>query len=148
MSLCNGLATLRVVIKNTYPDVSEALEWVIHLTRRQVGAEAVTRVIQTQERVTRQCRCQEGGEAVKTAGIVQEAVEDEPLTPALVTGLAASPLLARDGAPGHGDADLCAGDPRHAPGEGHGPPGHRGYHGHHPCSLVHQANANQGTYIQ
>ena len=99
----------------------------IHLTRGQVGAQAVTRVVQTQEGVTRQGRGQEGGEAVKTARIVQEAVEDKPLVLALIS-LAASPVFAGDGAPGHGDADLGAGGPRHAPGEGHGPPGHRGQH--------------------
>ena len=88
---------------NTYPDVSEALEWVIHLTRGQVGAEAVTRVIQTQERVTRQCRGQEGGEAVKTAGIVQPAVEDEPLRVLGLVKRLTGPLLSRDNAPGDGE---------------------------------------------
>ena len=127
----------------------------IHLTRGQVGAEAVSRIVQTQERVTRQGRGQERGEAVKTAGIIQEAVEDEPLLCSLtrVPGLSltASPVFAGDGAPGHGDADLGAG-PRHAPGEGHAPPGHRGQHRHHPCSApclnclnqIQLDNSNQG----
>ncbi len=66
-------------------DVSETLEIVIHLTRRQVGAEAVTRVVETQERVARGGRGQERGEAVKTAGIVQPAMEHDPLrVPSLV----------------------------------------------------------------
>ena len=93
----------------------------------------MTRVVQTQEGVTRQGRGQEGGEAVKTSRIVQEAVEDKPLVLARLARvlgiiLAASPVFASDGAPGYGDADLGAGGPRHAPGKGHGSPGHRGQH--------------------
>ena len=95
----------------------------IHLAPGEVRAEAVTRVVQTQERVAGTGRGQERGEAVKTAGIVQEAVEDDPLLPLSRLNGLVSPMFSGNSAPGNRNADLGAGDPGHALNGRQSPPG-------------------------
>ena len=85
----------------------------IHLAPGEVRAEAVTRVVQTQERVAGTGRGQERGEAVKTAGIVQPAVEDDPLRVSVLVKGFTGPLLARDDTPGDGKCHFLANVCRH-----------------------------------
>ena len=124
------------------------------LSRGQVGAAAVAGVVQAEEGVARTRGHQLRGERVEAAGVVQPAVQRQPLragsrtfativeiiisdsvtmsrlTCCILLGGGAGPLLARYDPPGHGHGHLPAHEARHGPHEGATDPQH------HTAALV------------
>ena len=65
------------------PESPESLQVVISLSWREVGAEAVAGIVQAEERLGGRGGEEERSQRVKTAGIVQPAVEGDPVSEGL-----------------------------------------------------------------